>query len=54
MKIAADNLVLAPADLSHFLRALASSPAVFGLDYEDVTFPSMGALTTLLAAALRG
>ena len=36
------SLVVADAVTRPYRRALASSPAVFGLDYEDVTFPSTG------------
>ena len=35
-------LVVAESVTRPYRRALASSPAVFGLDYEDVTFPSTG------------
>ena len=35
-------LVVAESVTRPYRRALASSPAVFGLDYEDVAFPSTG------------
>ena len=36
------SLFVADSVTRPYRRALASSPAVFGLDYEDVTFPSTG------------
>ncbi|MYD85393.1 MAG: alpha/beta fold hydrolase [Acidobacteria bacterium] len=36
------SLAVAETLTKPYRRALASSPAVFGLDYEDVTFPSTG------------
>ncbi len=41
------SVVVAERVTKPYRRALASSPAVFGLQYEDVTFPSTGDAVTL-------